>query len=253
MASVATFGLSKIEIKKTEETEDQYKTLGMTYQDSCMLTQNEPEVIDHYAEESDVPVVSVSKGGKVLLTFSIMDADVDALVELMGGDERPRKRGVECARCQSDGGIEYPGNAQVGLADRDPPRFGGGQTQRQFFPFGAFPDHGYGDGVQGGGQAADHRPSETGRCVKGARIARASQPFSGDESLPKRAGCVTGNLRRGCGWSANDPGWRCPCIAALRLPILRGRWRRCAGPCGGASCRYSKRWCRLRWWMRGRR
>ena len=83
MASVATFGLSKIEIKKTEETEDQYKTLGMTYQDSCMLTQNEPEVIDHYAEESDVPVVSVSKGGKVLLTFSIMDADVDALVELM--------------------------------------------------------------------------------------------------------------------------------------------------------------------------
>ena len=85
MASVATFGLSKIEIKKTEETEGQYKTLGMTYQDSCMLTQNEPEVIDHYAEESDVPVVSVSKGGKVLLTFSIMDADVDALVELMGG------------------------------------------------------------------------------------------------------------------------------------------------------------------------
>ena len=31
MASVATFGLSKIEIKKTEETEGQYKTLGMTY------------------------------------------------------------------------------------------------------------------------------------------------------------------------------------------------------------------------------
>ena len=70
MASVATFGLSKIEIKKTEETEGQYKTLGMTYQDSCMLTQNEPEVIDHYAEESDVPVVSVSKGGKVLLVVS---------------------------------------------------------------------------------------------------------------------------------------------------------------------------------------
>lgn len=193
MASVATFGLSKIEIKKTEETEDQYKTLGMTYQDSCMLTQNEPEVIDHYAEESDVPVVSVSKGGKVLLTFSIMDADVDALVELMGGT-KDLESGAWNAPCQSDGGIEHSGNAQVGLADRDPPRFGGGQAQRQFFPFGAFPDHGYGDGVQGGGQAADHRPSETGRCVKGARMPGQASPFRGTSVLRKGLDALQGTF-----------------------------------------------------------
>lgn len=85
MASVATFGLSRIEVKKTSETESSYKTLGMTYQDSCSLIQNDPEVTDHYAEESDVPVVSISKAGKIVLSFSIMDADVDTLVELMGG------------------------------------------------------------------------------------------------------------------------------------------------------------------------
>lgn len=85
MASIATFGLSRIEIKKTSALESTYKTLGMTYQDSCTLTQNDPEVTDHYAEESDVPVVSVSKAGKVILAFSVMDADVDTLTELMGG------------------------------------------------------------------------------------------------------------------------------------------------------------------------
>ena len=85
MASIATFGLSKIEVKKTSALESTYKTLGMTYQDSCTLTQNDPEVTDHYAEESDVPVVSVSKAGKVILAFSVMDADVETLTELMGG------------------------------------------------------------------------------------------------------------------------------------------------------------------------
>lgn len=85
MASIATFGLSKIEVKKTSALDAEYKTLGMTYQDSCTLTQNDPEVTDHYAEESEVPVVSVSKSGKVMLSFSIMDADADTLTELMGG------------------------------------------------------------------------------------------------------------------------------------------------------------------------
>ena len=85
MASIATFGLSKIEVKKTSALDAGYKTLGMTYQDSCTLTQNDPEVTDHYAEESEVPVVSVSKSGKVMLSFSIMDADADTLTELMGG------------------------------------------------------------------------------------------------------------------------------------------------------------------------
>lgn len=87
MASVATFGLSRIEIKKTSDADGSYKTLGMTYQDSCSLVQNDPEVTDHYAEESDVPVVSVSKAGKIVLSFSIMDADVDTLTELMGGEK----------------------------------------------------------------------------------------------------------------------------------------------------------------------
>ena len=248
MASVATFGLSKIEIKKTEETEDQYKTLGMTYQDSCMLTQNEPEVIDHYAEESDVPVVSVSKGGKVLLTFSIMDADVDALVELMGGTKDLESGAWNAPDVNPTVELSIRVTPKSGLQIEIPRASVVAKLNGSFSRSGLFLIT-----VTATVFKAEDKPRIIARCVKGARIVRASQPFSGDESLPKRAGCVTGNLRRGCGWSANGPGWRCPCIAVLRLPILRGRWRRCAGPCGGASCRYSKRWCRLRWWMRGRR
>ena len=76
MASIATFGLSKIEAKAVNAVDGDYKILGMTYQDTCTLTQNEPEEIEHYAEESDSPIVSVSRPGKIVLSFSIMDADV---------------------------------------------------------------------------------------------------------------------------------------------------------------------------------
>ncbi len=87
MASIATFGLSKIEAKAVSAVDGDYKILGMTYQDTCTLTQNEPEEIEHYAEESDSPIVSVSRPGKIILSFSIMDADVDTLVSLLGGNK----------------------------------------------------------------------------------------------------------------------------------------------------------------------
>ncbi|MDD4820355.1 MAG: hypothetical protein PHD21_05940 [Flavobacteriales bacterium] len=87
MASIATFGLSKIEVKKVSAVDTEYKTLGMTYQDSCSLTQNDPEVVEHYAEESESPVVSVARAGKIVLSFSVMDADVDTLVSLLGGSK----------------------------------------------------------------------------------------------------------------------------------------------------------------------
>ena len=85
MASIATFGLSKIEVKNVSAMDTEYKTLGMTYQDSCSLTQNDPEMVEHYAEEDESPVVSVARAGKIVLAFSIMDADVDTLVSLLGG------------------------------------------------------------------------------------------------------------------------------------------------------------------------
>ena len=87
MASIATFGLSKIEAKAVNAVDGDYKILGMTYQDTCTLTQNEPEEIEHYAEECDTPVVCVSRPGKIILSFSIMDADVDTLVSLLGGSK----------------------------------------------------------------------------------------------------------------------------------------------------------------------
>lgn len=60
-------------------------TLGYTYQDTCKMTQDDPETTDHYAEEVDDPVVSISRGGKTNFSFSIMDPSVTVLAELLGG------------------------------------------------------------------------------------------------------------------------------------------------------------------------
>lgn len=45
--------------------------LGYTYQDTCTMTQEDPETTDHYAEEVDDPVISISRGGKRISTFRL--------------------------------------------------------------------------------------------------------------------------------------------------------------------------------------
>lgn len=60
-------------------------SLGQTYQDSCKLTQEDPEVTEFFSEEEEAAVYSKSKGGKITLTFQIMNADTATLVALFGG------------------------------------------------------------------------------------------------------------------------------------------------------------------------
>lgn len=62
-----TIGLSKIEVGAIAEDGGMGETLdvlGYTYQDTCTMTQEDPETTDHYAEEVDDPVISISRGGK---------------------------------------------------------------------------------------------------------------------------------------------------------------------------------------------
>ena len=65
--------------------------LGYTYQDTCTMTQEDPETTDHYAEEVDDPVISISRGGKTNFNFSIMNPSVTVLADLLGGVGTPDK------------------------------------------------------------------------------------------------------------------------------------------------------------------
>lgn len=85
---LVTLGLSKIEVGDIAAGGGMGTTLeplGLTYQDTCKMTQEDPETTEHYAEELDDPVVSISRGGKTNFAFSIMNGDVDTLVSLLGG------------------------------------------------------------------------------------------------------------------------------------------------------------------------
>lgn len=87
-----TIGLSKIEVGAISEDGGMGETLdvlGYTYQDTCTMTQEDPETTDHYAEEVDDPVISISRGGKTNFNFSIMNPSVTVLADLLGGVGTP--------------------------------------------------------------------------------------------------------------------------------------------------------------------
>ena len=87
-----TIGLSKIEvgaIAKDVGMGETLDVLGYTYQDTCTMTQEDPETTDHYAEEVDDPVISISRGGKTNFNFSIMNPSVTVLADLLGGVGTP--------------------------------------------------------------------------------------------------------------------------------------------------------------------
>jgi hypothetical protein len=88
MADVYTLGLAKIEIGNIAEDGGMGTTLaawGQTLQGTCNITQDDPETNEFFAEELDDPVVSISKRGKTTLAFSIMNPDLAALANTLGG------------------------------------------------------------------------------------------------------------------------------------------------------------------------
>lgn len=91
MATLVTLGLSKILGKQGEPTkldfvETGYKVFGLTYEDTCKMSQEDPETTEFYAEEEDDPVETIEKQGKITFTFSIMNPDLDTLKRLFGGE-----------------------------------------------------------------------------------------------------------------------------------------------------------------------
>jgi hypothetical protein len=83
-----TIGLSSIEIGAIASDGGMgttLATLGYTFQDTCKLTQEDPETTDFYAEEVDDPVFSMSKAGKTTFAFSIMNPELATLQSMLGG------------------------------------------------------------------------------------------------------------------------------------------------------------------------
>ncbi|MDD4820516.1 MAG: hypothetical protein PHD21_06760 [Flavobacteriales bacterium] len=88
MSATTTFGLSSIKVGACGANGAMgtvLEVLGKTYKDSCKLTQADPEVTEHYSEESDDPEVTVSKSGKITLAASIMNPSLQVMQKLFGG------------------------------------------------------------------------------------------------------------------------------------------------------------------------
>lgn len=86
--SLPSYGLSKIEVADILPDGGigtTFATLGYTYEGTCKLVEADPEVTTFNAEEIDIPVVEIYKGGKIDLQFSVMDAVPATLALLMGG------------------------------------------------------------------------------------------------------------------------------------------------------------------------
>jgi len=90
MATLVTLGLSAILGKDSEPSagdfaETGYTAFGLTYEDTCTMSQDDPETTEFYAEEEDDPVEISEKQGKITFAFSIMNPDLTTLTRLFGG------------------------------------------------------------------------------------------------------------------------------------------------------------------------
>lgn len=90
MAILVTLGLSAIlgnysEPSAGDFAETGYTAFGLTYEDTCTMSQDDPETTEFYAEEEDDPVEISEKQGKITFAFSIMNPDLTTLTRLFGG------------------------------------------------------------------------------------------------------------------------------------------------------------------------
>ncbi len=89
--STITLGLSKILGKTGEPTkcdfqENGYTAYGLTYQDTAKMTMEDGEETEFYSEENDDPEEIITKAGKTIFNFSVMNPDLTTLKRLFGGE-----------------------------------------------------------------------------------------------------------------------------------------------------------------------
>jgi hypothetical protein len=89
-----TLGLSEIQAGTAAPTgvmpaDGDLTKIGKTYQDTCKMAQAASDVTEHFEEGKAAPEVRKKKKKMPILTFSIMDPDVDLLAGYVGGTKDP--------------------------------------------------------------------------------------------------------------------------------------------------------------------
>lgn len=72
-----TYGLSEIRFNGVK--------VGMTYKDTCKMTQDAPDKTDHFEEGKSFPAISNKEKKAPKVEFSIMNPDTKFLADHMGG------------------------------------------------------------------------------------------------------------------------------------------------------------------------
>lgn len=89
MAETRTLGLETIEVGDIAidgGVSSDFAPLGVTYRDTAELTQEDPDITEHYSEENDEPEEVVTSKGKTTISWSIINSDPDTLAEVLGGE-----------------------------------------------------------------------------------------------------------------------------------------------------------------------
>ena len=86
--SVITLGLSEIKVGEASTSGTmpiEMTKIGKTYKDTCQITQDASDVTEHFEEGHAAPEVRKKTKKMPVVKFSLMDCDVDALVNYIGG------------------------------------------------------------------------------------------------------------------------------------------------------------------------
>ena len=87
--SLITLGLCEIQVGEASVAGTMPELLakiGKTYKDTCKIAQDSADVTEHYEEGKAAPEVRKKSRKMPTLTFSIMDACVQDLIDYVGGE-----------------------------------------------------------------------------------------------------------------------------------------------------------------------
>ena len=115
-----SLGLTEIQVGAISEDGGEaktYKKIGKTYQNTCKLVQESADVTEHYEYVQSAPEVRKIKKKVPILTFSIMDPDVEFLKAYLGGTVAGDADEAEWSWSDTDENIEASIRAvpEVGL------------------------------------------------------------------------------------------------------------------------------------------
>lgn len=88
--SLITLGLCEIQVGAAGadgKMPSELAKIGKTYKDTCKMSQDASDVTEHFEEGKAAPEVRKKARKMPKLTFSIMDANVDDLVNYVGGEK----------------------------------------------------------------------------------------------------------------------------------------------------------------------